>query len=318
MYILVFDQVNYLVYSFLLYILLFKLFMNNLSVIILAVSLIIIMWGMGLSLVVDDFKRVLSYPKAIIIGLTNQLIVLPLIGFGLASVFSVSPEIAIGVMILSACPGGPTSNLIAHLAKGDTALSVSLTAMSSLISILTIPFVINFALVSFIQEGQIIQLNIAATILQIFAIVIIPVSIGMFIRYKSPSFSDKMEKPVRIASAVVLGLVIVGIILKERANMGSYFEQAGLIALSLNLLSMTIGFLSARLLKISKAQSISISIESGIQNGTMAIMISTTLLSNTAFAVAPAIYSILMFFTGGVVIFFAGRSSFKKVNEVSV
>ena len=201
--------------------------MDNLSVIILAVSLIIIMWGMGLSLVIDDFKRILKYPKAIAVGLSNQLILLPLIGFGLASTFTLSPEIAVGVMILAACPGGPTSNLIAHLAKGDTALSVSLTALSSIISIISIPFVINYALVSFLQEGQIIQLDISKTILQIFVIVLIPVGIGMLIKNKSPKFANKMEKPVRIASAVVLGLVIVGIILKERANMGSYFEQAG-------------------------------------------------------------------------------------------
>ena len=292
--------------------------MDNLSVIILAVSLIIIMWGMGLSLLIDDFKRILNYPKAVFIGLTNQLVILPLIGFSLASVFSVSPEIAIGVMILSACPGGPTSNLITHLAKGDTALSVSLTAMSSLISIITIPFVINFSLVSFIHEGQIIQLNILATILQIFVIVIIPVSMGMFIRFKAPKFSDKMEKPVRVGSAVVLALVIVGIILKERASMGSYFEQAGWITLSLNIASMMVGFLSARLLKISKAQAISISIESGIQNGTMAIMIATSLLANSAFAVAPAIYSIIMFFTAGSVIYLGARKKTKKISEVAL
>lgn len=290
--------------------------MDNLSVIILAISLIIIMWGMGLSLVLDDFKRVLKYPKAIAVGLTNQLILLPMIGFILASTFTLSPEIAVGVMILAACPGGPTSNLIAHLAKGDTALSVSLTALSSIISIITIPFVINYALVAFLQEGQIIQLDISKTILQIFVIVLIPVSLGMFIKNKSPKFADKMEKPVRIASAVVLGLVIVGIILKERANMTTYFEQAGIVALSLNVASMAIGFLSARLLNISKKQAISISIESGIQNGTMAIMIATTLLSNTAFAVAPAIYSILMFFTGGLVIFLGARLSGKAMDKM--
>lgn len=290
--------------------------MDNLSVIILAVSLIIIMWGMGLSLVLDDFKRILKYPKAIAVGLTNQLILLPMIGFILASTFTLSPEIAVGVMILAACPGGPTSNLIAHLAKGDTALSVSLTALSSIISILTIPFVINYALVAFLQEGQIIQLDISKTILQIFVIVLIPVGLGMFLKNKFPKFADKMEKPVRIASAIVLGLVIVGIILKERANMSNYFEQAGIVALSLNVASMAVGFLSARILNISKKQAISISIESGIQNGTMAIMIATTLLSNTAFAIAPAIYSILMFFTGGVVIFLGTRVSGKAMDKM--
>ena len=127
--------------------------MDQISTIVLASSLTIIMLGMGLSLVVDDFKRIVVYPKAILLGLTNQIIILPLIGFGIASIFPVKPEIAIGIMILASCPGGPTSNLIAHLAKGDTALSVTLTALSSFVTILTIPFIVNFALVHFHTKG---------------------------------------------------------------------------------------------------------------------------------------------------------------------
>lgn len=283
--------------------------MDNISVIILAVSLIIIMFGMGLSLTLQDFQLIFKKPKPIIVGLINQLLFLPLIGLGLTTIFSVSNEIAVGIMILAACPGGPTSNLIAHLAKGDTALSVSLTALSSIISIITIPFVVNFGLEFHLSEGQVIQLNVIKTIAQIFVIVLIPVSIGMFINAKSPGFAAKMDKPVRVASSIVLGLVIVGIILKEKAHMASYFEQAGVISLCLNVASMSVGYLSAKLFSISKKQAISISIETGIQNGTMAIMIATTLLGNTAFAVAPAIYSILMFFTGGAIIFLGNKKS---------
>ncbi len=283
--------------------------MDNISVIILAVSLIIIMFGMGLSLTLQDFQLIFKKPKPIIVGLINQLLFLPLIGLGLTTIFSVSNEIAVGIMILAACPGGPTSNLITHLAKGDTALSVSLTAISSIISIITIPFVVNFGLEFHLSEGQVIQLDVIKTIAQIFVIVLIPVSIGMFINAKSPGFAAKMDKPVRVASSIVLGLVIVGIILKEKAHMTSYFEQAGVISLCLNVASMSVGYLSAKLFSISKKQAISISIETGIQNGTMAIMIATTLLGNTAFAVAPAIYSILMFFTGGAIIFLGNKKS---------
>lgn len=277
--------------------------MDNISVIILAVSLIIIMFGMGLSLTTSDFQLIVKKPRSIIIGLINQLILLPIIGVTLTSIISVPTDIAIGIMILAACPGGPTSNLIAHLAKGDTALSVSLTALSSVISIVTIPFVINFALEYHLSEGQVIQLDVIKTISQVFIIVIIPISIGMLLNSKKPDFALKMDKPVRVASAIVLGLVIIGIIIKEKAHMGQYFEQAGLISLSLNLASMAVGFISAILLTVPKRQAISISIETGIQNGTMAIMIATTLLNNTSFAIAPAIYSILMFFTGALVIF---------------
>ncbi len=282
--------------------------MDNSATIILAISLIIIMLGMGLSLVVEDFKRILIYPKAIIVGLVNQLVLLPLIGFALVSLFAVPVEIAIGVMILAACPGGPTSNLISHLAKADVALSVSLTAVSSLITIVSIPFIINFALLHFVEQSQMIQLNVLETIMQILIIVIIPVSIGMLIRSKREDFAQKMAKPVRIASAIVLALVIVGIVLKEKDNFISYFEQAGLIALALNVITMLVGYYSANLFNLDKRQSISIAIESGIQNGTLAITIAVVLLNNSAFAIAPAVYSLLMFFTGGILIYARLRS----------
>lgn len=281
--------------------------MDKLSTIILASSLIIIMLGMGLSLVLDDFRRIFLSPKAILIGLVNQLIILPLIGFGLTLAFPIKPEIAIGIMILSACPGGPTSNLIAHLAKGDTALSVSLTALSSVITIITIPFIVNFALVHFLNEGQLIQLNVLETIIQIFVIIIIPISIGMLIRYFKADFAKQMDKPVKIASGVVLVLVIVGIVLKEKENFIPYFKQAGAIALALNLATMLAGYYSSRLLNIIDKRAVSISIESGIQNGTLAITIAVVLLGNSAFAIAPAIYSLLMFFTGGIVIYLGAR-----------
>lgn len=276
--------------------------MNNVSTVILAISLIIIMLGMGLSLAKEDFTRILKSPKAILVGLLNQIILLPIVAFAITGMFPTNPEIAIGVMILAACPGGPTSNLIAHLAKGDTALSVSLTAISSILTIITIPFIVNFALTEFLTEGNIIQLPISKTIAQTFVIVIIPVAIGMLIKSKNNAFAERMEKPVRTASGVVLALVIVGILIKEKANIIPYFQQAGIITLVLNLATMLIGYQTSKMFKLKTKQAISISIESGIQNGTMAIMIATVLLGNTAFAIAPAIYSFIMFFTGGVVI----------------
>jgi BASS family bile acid:Na+ symporter len=288
--------------------------MDKASTIILAGSLIIIMLGMGLSLVLDDFKRIFVYPKAILVGLVNQLILLPLIGFTIAVLFPLAPEIAIGIMILAACPGGPTSNLIAHLAKGDTALSVSLTALSSFVTILTIPFIVNFALIHFLDEGQMIRLDVLETIIQIFVIIIIPIGIGMTIRKYREKFALKMANPVRKASAVVIALVIIGIVVKERENFVSYFQQAGLVALTLNVATMAVGYYSARLFRIKDKQALSISIESGIQNGTLAISIAVVLLNSTAFAIAPAIYSLLMFFTGGVVVY-VGLKRDKKLQQ---
>ncbi len=277
--------------------------MDTISTIILAVSLIIIMLGMGLSLVLDDFKRIFIHPKAILIGLTNQMIILPLVGFTLASLFPVRPEIAIGIMILVACPGGATSNLISHLAKGDTALSVSLTALSSFITIITIPFIVNFALLHFLKEEQSIKLDVITTIVQVLVITIIPVGIGMLIRKYNETFALKMAKPVRIASVLVLALIIIGIAIKEKDNFISYFQDAGIIALLLNSITMIIGYYSAKLLQVQTKSAISIAVESGIQNGTLAISIAIVLLNNTSYAIAPAVYSILMFFTGGIVIY---------------
>lgn len=277
--------------------------MDNLSTLILAAALFIIMLGMGLSLKVSDFKRIILYPKAIGIGLTNQLVILPLFGLAIASFCTSQPEIAVGIMILAACPGGPTSNLISYMAKGDLALSVSLTALSSLITILTIPFIVSFSLEYFLGANQEITLDIPQMILQIFVIVVIPIAIGMLVRRFNTTFAERMGKPVRIASGVVLALIIVGLVVKERANFSAYLQQAGIATLALNALTMVTGYFSAKFFKLKKESAISISIESGIQNGTLAITIAVVLLNNTSLAIAPAVYSLLMFVTGGVAIY---------------
>ncbi|OEK01342.1 bile acid:sodium symporter [Roseivirga sp. 4D4] len=281
--------------------------MDQLSTIILGASLFIIMLGMGLSLVTDDFKRVLIYPKAVIVGLVSQLVLLPIIGFGVASLFDVRPEIAVGIMILAACPGGPTSNLIAHLAKGNTALSVTLTAFSSFITILTIPFIVNFALEQFMDQSEFIKLDVIQTILQVMVIIIIPIVVGMMIRKYKTAFALKMERPVRIASGVVIMLVIVGLCVKEKDNMLPYLQEAGLVSLVLNVVTMFVGYRMAKLFSLNDKSAVSISIESGIQNGTLAISIAVVLLNNTEFAIAPAVYGLLMFLTGGVVIYWSSR-----------
>ena len=286
--------------------------MDSASAIVLAAALTIIMLGMGLSLVVDDFRRIFVNPKAIIVGLVNQLILLPLIGFLVAVTIPKNPEVAIGIMILAACPGGPTSNLIAHLAKGDTALSVSLTSLSSFITILTIPFIVNFALEYFLEEGQVIQLNVLETIMTIFVVVVIPVSIGMIIRHRRENFAKKMSRPVRTASGIVLALIIIALIIRDKENFVAYFQQAGIAAFLLNAGSMLVGYFSARLFRITDARSISVAIESGIQNGTLAIYVAAALLGSTTLAIAPAVYSLIMFATGGVAIYIGLRLARKR------
>lgn len=282
--------------------------------IILAISLIIIMFGMGLSLTLSDFKKIVFYPKAIIIGLCSQLIILPILGYLIATGLHLSPTTAIGVMLLAACPGGPTSNLLTHLAKGDLALSVSLTAVASLLTIITIPFIMQFAMIEFSNESQKVSVDAITMIKQLLVIVLLPVSLGMWVKAKFSDFANKMEKPVKIASAIIFILVVIGVTYSIKDAFMSYINEAGLPALLLNVSTMGIGFLLALLFKLNKPQAISISIESGIQNGTLAITLATIALNNAEFAIVPAVYGLLMFVTAAIVILI--RSRFRDKEEI--
>ncbi len=277
--------------------------MTSITGIILAISLMIIMFGMGLSLVFSDFKRIVTYPKAVFVGLTSQIVVLPIIGYLIATYLNLSPTIAIGIMLLAACPGGATSNLLTHLAKGDLALSVTLTAISSLLSIITIPIIVQFALSHFGNHTQSVSVDAVTMIKQLFIIVIIPVGIGMLIKAKYPIFAIRMEKPVRIASTIIFILVIIGVVFSVRDVFMIYLSEAGLPSILLNIITMMIGFSMAILFKLTKPQAISISIETGIQNGTLAITVATIALNNAEYSIVPAVYGLLMFITGAIIIF---------------
>lgn len=287
-----------------------------LTSVILPVSLAIIMFGMGLSLIPDDFKRIFQYPKAALVGLSNQLILLPLFGFSLAYLFNLTPVLAVGLMIIAVCPGGPTSNLITHVAKGDVALSISLTAITSFITVFTIPFILAFSLNYFRDEsGAVIELPVLKTIIQIMGITIIPVSIGMIVRRYRENFAFKMERPMRIASTVIFIAVLAGVILANKEHLVPYMRQTGPVTLLLNLLTMTAGFLTAKAFKLNLRQSISITIESGIQNGTLAIVIATSILKEMDMSIPAATYSLLMFLTGGFLMWVFGKRKEEQVLE---
>jgi BASS family bile acid:Na+ symporter len=278
-----------------------------LTEVFLPLSLAVIMFGMGLTLTWDDFRRILIYPKAVALGLVNQLLVLPAIAFWFCISFELPAELAVGLMILAACPGGATSNLIAHLAKGDTALSVTLTAISSLITVITIPIIVNFAIVYFIPGGEQQPLNVLGTVMAVLIITIVPVFIGMIVNKKRPSLALKLDRPFRIISIVFFVAIIVAALLKERANIAEYFSAVGPAALALNLATLALGYFSARFLGLGKKQSVTISIESGIQNGTLGITIAATLLVNSQMAIPSAIYGLLMFGTATVLILLGNR-----------
>lgn len=266
------------------------------TTVFLPVALGIVMLGLGLGLTIADFKRVVVFPKAVLIALTCQVILLPAACFGLVLAFDLPPVLAVGMMLLAASPGGTTANLYSHLFGGNVALNVTLTAVNSVLAVFTLPIVVNLSLNYFLSDtGQIgLQFD---KVLQVFAIVLLPVALGMFIRSRSTSFAERMYKPVRILSIVVLVAVIAGAIVKDIDNVTKYFADAGVVALVFNLVSLTVGYLAPRLAKVGKAESVAAAMEIGIHNGTLAIAIALSLLNNVQMAIPAAVYSIIMFFT---------------------
>jgi BASS family bile acid:Na+ symporter len=270
-------------------------------------SLAVIMFGMGLSLRVEDFKRILIYPKAVGIGLLNQLILLPVLAFGIAKAFQLPPELAVGLMILAVCPGGATSNLITHLAKGDAALSITLTACSSVITVFTIPFLVNYSIGYFIPGGEAQQLEVVGTVVSVLFITLIPVALGMITLAKAPALAQKWDQPFRKISTVFFVIIVLAAILKERDNLVQYFIEAGPAALALNLSTLAVSFAMAKWTGLPFRQGLTIAIESGIQNGTLGITIAATLLVNSVMSIPSAIYSLLMFGTAALVILWGNK-----------
>ncbi len=273
-----------------------------LSQVVLPLCLFIIMFGMGLSLVIADFTRVLVYPKAVLIGIVGQMLVLPLCGFLIAWWLMDIPALAIGILLLAACPGGTTSNLVTHLAKGDLALSISLTAVSSLLTMLSIPLIIGIGLAFFSGASDTIDFPLGQTILTLFALTLLPVSLGMLFRNYYAAIARKLEQPINIFSIAFLVFLVIGISFEQRDILGDAIKQTGPAVLLLNLVTMFLGFLSARAAGLNAQQITTVSIEIGIQNSTLAMLIATTVLQDPAIAIPAAVYSLVMYITGGVLV----------------
>lgn len=276
---------------------------NIVSLVFLPASLFLIMFGLGLTLLVADFKRLVDNPRATLLGVTLQILILPLIAFALANaLLRDSPVMAMGLMILAACPGGATSNLITYLARGEMALSVTLTAISSFIAVITIPLLIRFSLDWFMGEGETIAPPIVEMIGQVVVVTILPVSLGMLVRHRSEAFAAKAEKPMKILSAVLLAVIVLGLVANQRDEILGFFKEAGLATLLLNLIMLSLGFITGIIARLPLTTRISLSIEAGIQNGTLGIAIAAGILGNGQMAIAPAIYSLIMFVTGFIAI----------------
>lgn len=273
-----------------------------LTAVLLPLALFVIMLGMGLGLKPADFGRIWLYPKAVVIGLVAQLLIVPLVGFGLASLWPLTPELAVGVVLLAVCPGGATSNVVTYLARGNVALSITLTALSSLVTVLTIPIAINLATATFMAIATELQLPLVSTMIQIAVITLIPISLGMAIYRYAPRWAQRAEAAVKWLSLLFLVLIIVGLLVQQRANVVDYVAQVGAVTLTLNLITMALGFGLATGLGLDRPSVKAITVEVGIQNGTLAIAIASlpTLLNQPTLAIPAAIYSLVMFATSGL------------------
>ena len=266
----------------------------------------IVMLGLGLSLTVADFARVVRYPKAVLIGLFIQTVVLVAGAYVIARLAALPPELAVGLMLLAASPGGATANIYSHLAHGDVALNITLTAINSLLALVTLPLIVDAALVHFLGQDQYVPPP-TRKVIEVAAIIVLPVLIGMALRAGLPKVAAALEKPIRLFAVLVLVAVIGAAIVAEWERLPGFIAAVGAACLAFNLLSMAIGYGLPRLLDLPRSQAIAISMEIGIHNGTLAIFIALTVLQNATLSVPAAVYSIIMFVTASAFTFWLNR-----------
>ena len=272
---------------------------NPIFSLFLPIALGIVMIGLGLHLTLADFKRVATAPKAVVVALSVQTVLLPPVAFGLAIGFGLPPELGLGLVILAASPGGVTANLFSHLARGDVALNISLTAINSVLALLTLPIWTALGLAWLMDSEQAVPPP-TRKIIEVGVLVILPVAIGMGMRAWRPTIAEKLDKPVRLASTLILVTLIIAAVVIERETLAKYAAVVGLAALIFNLVSMLSGYAVGRLAKLGVRQATAIAFEIGIHNGTLAIFVALHALQMAGAAVVPAIYSLLMYVTGGL------------------
>ncbi|RTE45432.1 bile acid:sodium symporter family protein [Acinetobacter junii] len=267
---------------------------SGLITIFLPTALAIVMAGMGLELTLKDFARVSKHPKAVLIALFCQLILLVGIAFFICKILALPPLLAVGLMLLAASPGGTTANLFSYLYKGDIALNITLTAINAIIAAVFLPLIVNFSILYFMNEGQQVGLQFTK-VLQVFLIILVPVCIGMLIRHYAPYVAEKLNRPVRIFAVVFLLIIILGAIIKERSNLVDYLGQIGLATALFCAISLMVGYFVPRMLGISSYQARACAFEIGIHNSTLAMTIALTIMASTTIAMPAAVYSIFMY-----------------------
>ena len=274
----------------------------------LPLALAFIMFALGLGLTGNDFLRVIRQPRDFFVGTFSQIILLPIIAFILVKLWPISPELAIGVMIIAAAPGGVTSNILTSFARGDVALSISLTAIISLLSVITVPFIILTSVMLIENSGLDLNISLTNMAISMFLIVTVPVIIGMIFRKFASNVAIKFEPIAKKISAALFVIVLLGAILAEKDNVASYFAQAGLITLVLNVVMMIVAYYIAQLLASGTEQKKCITIECGLQNGTLAIFVATSIFGGGMYVIPAATYSLIMFGTSLIFVYLVRKS----------
>lgn len=278
--------------------------------ILLPMALVVIMLGLGLSLTVEDFRKVVSRPKPVVVALVCQTLILPVICFGIVYASALPAAIAVGMMLLAASPGGSSANLYSHLAGGDVALNITLTTINTVLALVTLPIIVNFSLLFFYGEGKVIPLQIDK-VLQVFALVLIPVAIGMFVRNRYASLAVTLDRPIKILSSLFLAGIVLIALIQEWNTLVTWGPVIGVATLAFNLISLAIGYGVPRLMRLERRQAIAICMEVGIHNSTLviAIAMSPTLLNNSEMAIPPAIYGLIAYITAAIVVYLIKRSA---------
>jgi BASS family bile acid:Na+ symporter len=259
----------------------------------LPLALAIIMFGLGLDLTTDDFRRVARAPKAVAVALACQVVLLPVICFGLVLLFDLPALLGIGMLLLAASPGGTTANLFSHLFRGDVALNITLTAINTVIAVVTLPLITGFAIAWFDRQDDVSMPLVE--IVKVFALILLPVGLGMLVNRRAPAFARRMDKPVRIGSAVILAILVLGILLDQREDVGDYLADVGLIAALFCAISLAVGYVVPQAFGVTGPQAIASSMEVGVHNATLAIFVAVEVLDEVEISVPAAVYSLVMF-----------------------
>jgi bile acid:Na+ symporter, BASS family len=283
--------------------------MGPILTVLLPATLGVVMLGLGLTLTTADFARVLTAPKAVLVSLACQLVVLPALCFGMIELVGLSPVFAVGMMILVASPGGTTANLFSHLARGDVALNVTLTAINSVVAVVTLPVVVGLSMNHFLADDADIGLQ-PDKLVQVFAVVLVPVAVGMWLNRAHPSFSQRMRGPVKKTSVVVLVVLLVGTVVQNRTTIFANIDTIGGVAVALAVLSFTVGYWAPRLAGVNREQSIASAMEIGVHNAVLAMTVAASVFDSLDMVIPAAVYGTLMFVPAGLVAFyFAHKSS---------